>query len=147
MRNTAARRRSEGRSEGFSLIELMIALSILSFGILAMMAAQVASIRFSVDSRENTLAMKLAEQQMEAVMAMAPADLEAWTLAPGYPDDPGNPIDPDAQDANPMQFWRRTLVDLDTPEADVMTVTIEVDWVNALGDVRTAQLTSFKADP
>jgi len=139
--------RRHQRSGGFSLIELMIALAILSFGILAMMASQLASMKFSTNSRDHTLAMKLAEQQMETLMAMTPADVQGLTLAPGYPNDPGNPIDPDTQDGVAMQFWRRTEVDIDSPEAGVMTLTVEVDWVNPLGATRTARIQSFKADP
>ena len=132
---------------GFSLIELMIALGILAFGLLGMMAGQLASMHFAADSREHTLAMKLVEQQMETLMAMTAADVEALTTAPGYPDDPANPIDPDPGDGKPMAFQRRSIVDVDTPEAGVMTLTVEVDWTNELGAVRTARAQSFKADP
>lgn len=147
IRRTGAVRTRHGREArrgGFTLIEMMIALTILSFGILAMMASQLVSMRFSTNSRNHTLAMKLAEQQMETLLAMTPADVGA--LAPSTAD-PGNPLDPDAQDGVPMQFWRTTTVDVDTPEAGVMTMTVDVQWVNALGNNQTASIQSFKAAP
>jgi prepilin-type N-terminal cleavage/methylation domain-containing protein len=139
-----ARHGGESRRGGFSLIEMMIALTILSFGILAMMASQLVAMRFSTNSRDHTLAMKLAEQQMDTLLAMTPADVQA--LAPTTAD-PGNPLDPDTQDGVAMQFWRTTTVDLDTPEAGVMTMTVDVRWVNGLGNNPTASIQSFKADP
>ena len=134
------------RSRGFSLIEVMLALGILGFGILAMMAAQLTSMRFSSDSRKHTLAMKLAEDQMETLLTMDPGDVEALLLAPGYPDDPFNPIDPNPGDGHPMAFERRSIIVVDTPEAGVMTMTVEVDWTNELGAVKTTRVQSFKSD-
>lgn len=132
---------------GFSLIEMMVALGILAFGILAMMTGQLAALRFTKNSREHTLAMKLAEQRMETLLGMTPADVEALLLAPGYPSDAGNPLDPDTQDGVAMQFWRRSMIQPATPEAGVITMTVEVDWVNRLGNTQTARIQSLKADP
>lgn len=129
------------RHRGFSLIEVMIALGILSFGILGMMASQLTSMRFSENSRDHTLAMKLAEQQMEALLSMPPGDVLALV---GSPNDPDNPIDPDPADGNAMQFWRRSIVVADSPEAGVISMTVEVDWINPLGATRTARIQSFK---
>jgi len=143
----ARRLQSRRRAAGFSLIEVMISLAILAFGILGLMAGQLAAMRFSENSREHTLAMKLAEQQMETLQAMTPADVLALTLAPGYPDDPANPIDPDPNDDYQVEFNRRTQVQDDAPEAGMMTLTVEVDFENSLGAVQTARIQSFKVSP
>jgi len=132
---------------GFTLIEVMVALSILAVGIFAIMAGHITAMRFSSNSRENTLSMKLAERQMETLFAMTAADVKALTTAVGYPNDPDNPIDPDLGDGTPMQFNRRSIIDADTPEVGVITMTVEVDWTNTLGNTQTTRVQSFKADP
>ena len=137
------------RQSGFSLIEVMIALGILAFGILATMAGQVAAMRFSSTSRDHTIAMKLAEEQMEQFFVMTAADVKALTTAPGYatsPNDPSSPIDPDPGDGNAMAFDRNWTIQADTPETDVITITIDVSWTNTEGNVQSARLQSFKAD-
>ena len=133
------------RRNGFSLIEVMLALGILSFGILAMMAAQITSMRFSSDSRKHTLAMKLAEDQMETLLTMDPTDVQALILLPGYPGDPSNPIDPNPGDGNPMAFTRRWLITPDSPEVGVIAITVEVDWVNPIGNTITTRLGGLKS--
>jgi prepilin-type N-terminal cleavage/methylation domain-containing protein len=130
------------RQGGFSLIEMMIALGILAFGILATMAGQVAAMHFSSNSREHTMAMKLAEDQMEEFFVMTAADVKAE----GTGTDPGNPIDPDPGDGNAMAFSRSWIIDEDTPEAGIITITVQVSWVNENGNTQTARIQSFKAD-
>ena len=137
---------AERRHRGFSLIEVMIALGILAFGIFTMMSAQIGAKRFSSNSRENTLAMKLAEREMETLFSMSAADVKARTTAPGYPNDPDNPIDPDPGDGAEMAFVRRTMIVADAPEAGVITMTVEVDWTNTLGTLQTTRIQSLKAD-
>lgn len=137
------------RSSGFSLIEMMVALGILAFGILATMAGQVAAMRFSTTSREHTIAMKLAEEQMEEFFVMTPADVKALTTAPGYatsPNDPSSPIDPDPGDGNAMAFNRNWTIQADAPETGVITITVDVSWTTSEGKVKTARIQSFKAD-
>jgi len=139
--------RGRNSKAGFTLIEVMISLGILAFGILGLMAGQIASMRFSEDSREHTLAMKLAEEQMETLQAMTPGDVLALLLDPNYPNDPDNPIDPDPNDDYQVAFNRRTQVADDSPEAGMMTLTVEVDFLNALGAWQTARVQSFKVSP
>lgn len=134
------------RRAGFSLLEVMIALGILTVGVLAATSGQILAMRTSSTSRTQALAMHLAEQQMEAFRGMSAADVKDLVDVPGYPNDPANPIDPDPADAQPMQFARRWLVQPDTPEPDVITVTVEVDWTDVRGATRTVRVQSLKAD-
>jgi Tfp pilus assembly protein PilV len=128
------------------MLEVAIALAILAFGLLATTAGQLSAIKLSRSSRLNSLALYLAEEQLEVFQSMSGADLAALTAAVGYPDDPLNPIDPHPGDDVEMAFERRWIIQPDTPEAGVITVTVEVDWVNALGNVRTARVQTLKAD-
>jgi len=136
--------RSRMRS-GFSLLEVMIALSILGFGMLAASAGQLSALKTSRQSRSQMLSMYLAEQKMEAFQSMSSADVIAAIAAPGYPADPANPIDPDPGDDDVTTFNRRWFVEDDTPEPGVISIRVEVDWVDPLGFTRTTALRSLKA--
>lgn len=133
-------------TEGFSLLEVMIALSVLGFGMLAASVGQLSAIKTSQQSRSQTVAMYLAEQQIETFRAMPASDVIAAAADPNYPDDPTNPIDADPGDSNQTLFNRRWFIQQDTPEAGVISLRVEVDWVDPLGFTRTATLQSLKAE-
>ena len=139
-------RSARERSAGFSLLEVMIALAILIVGVLAATSGQILAMRISSTSRTQALAMHLGEQQREVLRGRSAGDVTDLVDAPGYPNDPTNPIDPDPADAHPMQFTRRWLVAPDTPEPGVITVTVDVDWTDSLGAARTVRLQGLKAD-
>jgi prepilin-type N-terminal cleavage/methylation domain-containing protein len=136
-----------GRSErgGFSLLEVMIALSILGFGMLAASVGQLSALKTSRQSRSHTLSMYLAEQQLEAFQSMSAADVVAAMGDPSYPNDPNNPIDPDPGDDDVTTFNRRWFITPDSPETDVITIRVEVDWVDPFGFTRTTELRGMKA--
>ncbi len=121
----------------------MVALGLLAFGILGITAGQLAAMKTSTNSREASVALYLAEQQMETFQAMSATDVAA--LAP-TPNDPANPIDPDPGDGNSTTYNRSWQIQPDTPEAGVIALTIQVDWVDAVGTTRSQWLYGFKAD-
>jgi prepilin-type N-terminal cleavage/methylation domain-containing protein len=137
---------SRRRDRGFSLLEVMIALSILGFGMLAASVGQLSALKTTRQSRSQTLSMYLAEQQMEAFQSMSGADVKAAIADPAYPNDPSNPIDPDPGDDDTTTFNRRWFITPDSPEAGTITIRVEVDWVDPLGFTRTTELRSMKAD-
>ena len=137
--------RHERSTRGFSLLEVMIALSILAFGMLAATVGQVSAMKTSRQSRTQMLAMYLAEQQIETFQAMTTADLVAAISDPNYPSDPTNPIDPDPGDDNSVTFVRRWFIQPDAVETGLISLRVEVDWVSPLGFSRTTTLRSFKA--
>jgi hypothetical protein len=125
----------------------MVSLGILGFGILAATASQIGSMKVSSESRNRSVAMNLAEEQMEIFEVMAPADILALVTGPGFLPDPNNPIDPDPGDGATMQFARAWQIETGTPEAGVMRITIAVNWQDGLGQVRTTQIQALKVDP
>jgi len=147
-RSQTLRSRTNARAgRGFSLIELMAALGILAFGILAATASQVASMKVAAESRNRTVAMNLAEQSIEIFDSMTPDDVLDFLIDPDYPNDPANPIDPDPGDGATMQFDRSWLIEPGTPEAGGMTITVWVSWEDASGTVRNAQIQTLMVDP
>jgi type IV pilus modification protein PilV len=138
---TVAARRS--RERGVSLIEVIIALAVLGFGMLAMAAAQISAYRFSDSSRERTLAHGLAQQQIEIFQSMSTDSIEAIRLAGS--NDPLNPIDPDPNDTAAMAFNRSWTITPDTPETDVYTILVTINWAGNAG-AQTLQLETFKSE-
>ena len=59
---------------GFTILEVLIAVSILSVGMLAVATMQVSAIRGNHFSDNTTLALALAEQKMEELMGMSYTD-------------------------------------------------------------------------
>ena len=143
--SSTAARRPRRRDAAFTLLETFIALLILGFGILTVAGVLLTTMQFSRQSRSKMQAMYLAQQQIEAFRAMSAQDVLDLTAAAGYPNDPNNPLDPDPGDGDQTQFNRRWLIQADTPESGVASVTIEVDWVDDLGTTRTIALHTMKA--
>ena len=128
--------------DGFSLLEVMVALGILAVGVLGATGGQLMAMKLSTTSRHAIFAMQLAEAQMETLQGMPAADVK--TL--GTANDPNNPLDPDPNDGAAMAFTRRWIITPDSPEAGVISLEVQVDWINALGQTRTTSLRSLKAD-
>ena len=62
--------RNQGTEKGFTLLEVMVALGILSVGILAVASMQAAAIRFNSSAGDITEAVALAGEQMEKLIAL-----------------------------------------------------------------------------
>ena len=134
---------STRREAGFTMLEVMIAMLILAFGVLGAAAAQLTAMDYARKSRSLTQALYLAEQQIEAFQAMPAADVAAQA---GTPNDPGNPIDPTPGDEDLTTYNRSWQIQIDTPEADMITISVRVDWTDELGQNRRVQLDAMKAD-
>ena len=135
--------RRSARNRGVSMIEVMIALAVLGFGMLGVAAVQISALRATAQSRERTLAHGLAQQQLEIFQQMSTTSFE--TIRAAGVNDPLNPIDPDPNDAQRMSFTRTWAIAPDTPEDDVYTVMVTVAWTGARGFQRTVQLETFKS--
>jgi type IV pilus modification protein PilV len=55
------------RARGFSLIEVLVAIAILSFGLLALASLQISLMRTSADAKVRTVALALAKDQLETL--------------------------------------------------------------------------------
>jgi type II secretory pathway pseudopilin PulG len=116
-------------------------MGILAISVLAIAASMGTALKYTQQSRALTQAMYLAEQQIEDFASMASTDVQAL----GDANDPLNPIDPDPNDGDTTTFNRRWTIQMNTPEAGTMMLTVNVDWVDPRGAIRTVQLQTVKA--
>ena len=137
--------RRRGRAGGFTLLEVMLAASLLAVAVLGVAAAQIGALKLSRESSLRAQAMFLAEQQIEAFQSMSATNLVAVIDEVTYPDDSTNPIDPIPGDGDPTTFNRSWDISVDDPETDVITITVNVVWTNSLGVSRTVTLRTMKA--
>jgi len=129
-----------------SLIEVMVAMAVLGFGMLAMASAQLSAMKFSDQSRSRSDAYYLAQQQMEAFRAMSRAGVDAERALPTYPNDPANPIDSDPQDGRLTRYNRSWTITSDTPEVGVYTIAVQVGWAGRFGIARAVTIESYKSE-
>ena len=135
-------RRAARRRDGFSLVEVMIAMFIMSIGILGTTAAQINAIRMSSNSRANGLALSLAETQLGQFQSTTMADLlTEVAVAP----DPGNPIMVDPGGGVQIPFQRSWVIEANQPIAGMARIAISVTWQSPDGSVRTARVQGLKA--
>ena len=100
---------------GFTLIEIMVAVTLLSIGLLGMAGLTVGIMRGNTLSNRVTTATALAQARMEDLKRVgysgASAKAEDYNAISGYP-----------------LYKRDTVIDVDTPELGMKTVTITVSW-------------------
>ncbi len=102
-------------AKGFTLIEIMVAITLLSVGLLGMAGLTVGIMRGNALSSEVTTATALAQAKMEDIKRIgysgATDDAEDYNAIAGYP-----------------LYKMDTVIDEDTPELGMKTVTITVSW-------------------
>lgn len=119
-------RATTGRqSRGFTLIEVMVALGILGFGLLAVAAAQLYAMRGGASGRHSSDAAIVAYSQAESFLRMDFADLSATGGA--FVPAPGGPVETVVQtdDGNAVEMtyalsWRIADLNPNTKSIDVV---------------------------
>jgi len=102
-------------AKGFTLIEIMVAITLLSVGLLGMAGLTVGIMRGNALSSEVTTATVLAQAKMEDIKRVGYSG--ATEITEDYNSIAGYPL-----------FKRDTVVDVDTPDLGMKTVAITVSW-------------------
>jgi prepilin-type N-terminal cleavage/methylation domain-containing protein len=76
---TNMRRRTKSTQSGFTLIEAMISIVILAFGILSLAVVYTQGIQITAMTQMNYIAEKKAEQAMETIFAARDSHILQWT--------------------------------------------------------------------
>ncbi len=135
-------------SEGFSLLEVVVAASILTVGLLAIATLQGAAIKGNNSAATNTIAATVATDRMEKLMAL---DMNSQQLQDSDNDGQNGLSDTgaDADHAVTGQvisgksfniFWN---VAEDTPNAGNKTIGLVVTW-NDRGRTRALEITQVR---
>lgn len=142
--------RSTGQ-RGFTLIEILIAIVVLGFGILAVAAMQTSGAQGTALGRRLTDANNLASQQIELFMTL-PYDsslLDDDTSTPNdrhMPDDTDNDELPDDDSLDgALGYTISWKVTDDVPLQDMKKIEVKVE-TNVSLTTRTVEMTYYKAD-
>jgi type IV pilus assembly protein PilV len=100
--------------DGFTLIELMITLVILSIGLVALAGLQVSAIKGNTFSKRMTAAVTIANQKLEQIKDTAYANILSESST-------------QITQSN-MTFTRQVMVTNNTPLANTKTVNVTVTW-------------------
>lgn len=138
--DATSQRRSE---QGFSLVEVMIAMTVFSLSLAALGAMQLVAITFNASAQEMTQLAARAQETMEKLMVLPYNDaylrdetsVESKTTYIAYVDLAGNTSNPPTActssmcEATPPSVYRYKVqwqVDVDFPSANIKTVDVTV---------------------
>ncbi len=125
---------------GFTIIEVMIAFTILAIGLAAIGTAQLSALRLTTTSKHLSQAMYLAEEQMEVFRSMPWGP--TFSIAAANVPDPANPLSPVAGDMT--SYTRSWTIQPAQPPHGLTEITVTVVWTNSNGLRQTAALKGLK---
>jgi len=105
------------RSEGFTLLEVMIALVIMAVGLLGLAALQLVAVKSNAFSSEMTYATMLAQQHAEVLKGLPFTDTK---LTPGSHTELGS--------SKGVQYTVTWNVTPNVPASDMLSVNLTVQW-------------------
>jgi type IV pilus assembly protein PilV len=127
-------RSSSARAEsGFTLIEVMIAMTILSVGLMSIAVAQLTAIKVSSRSKHMQDAMFLARERMDTLAAIVPPQdpaIPSYFSVPQTTYDPA-PVQVGNDDGDATRYTRSVQIIPDQPQVGLARVIVTVNWNNA----------------
>lgn len=132
MRNMIIRKKI-AETKGFSLIELLIAMSVLAVGMLAAASMQYSAVRNNTQGNVSTQASMLAKAQLEMLKNQ---DIDSAVLAPGDYNDPAS-ID---ENGNPGGIYNRSWR-IDPLGTAARRIRVTVQWTK-FGEPRSVVMRS-----
>ncbi len=132
------REKTHIRRQGFTLIEVLIALAILTVGLLAAAKMQISAIQGNYFSNNTSTALSLAEQKMEDLLGKTYTDAAVGDTQAGNNTNLSSLVTKDHEELNVNEegvvgggiYHRVWNVADDTPITDTKTITILVTWGN-----------------
>ena len=114
----------ETREQGFTLVEVMIAMLLLLIGMTGVALAQIQALRSNNNSAQRTKALYLAEEGLENFHAMS--FINPALAAAGVVQDPANPIQLSLTDEDVARYYRCWEITANSPRTGVSTIVVEV---------------------
>lgn len=140
--------RPRSNARGFTLIEALIALLVLSFGLLAIAGFQATLSRSSDLAKQRTEALRLAQQKMESLRAYAQvASNSATPHIVNFTDDVVSSTAPEVTTTNAA--FSRTWTATSNPSGTEKWINVTVAWTDRTGQAQNVTLQSVisKFDP
>ena len=106
--------------KGFTLLELLIALTILTIGLLGLAGLHIAAIQGNVSGFKISTAAAVAQERIEELKAL---DASATALTAGAHADDGNQV------VQGITYNRSYTIQDNTPVTGTSTITLTVTWV------------------
>ena len=106
--------------KGFTLLELLIALTILTIGLLGLAGLHIAAIQGNVSGFKISTAAAVAQERIEELKAL---DASATALSAGAHADDGNQV------VQSITYNRSYTIQDNTPVTGTSTITLTVTWV------------------
>jgi type IV pilus assembly protein PilV len=137
-RNNTTKMGKGSNENGFTLIEVIVAISILTFGILAIASMQISSIRGNSFASGTTEGTTLAGDELERLMTLpwdnpllqdTDGDAAAGLNDTDFDDDPTTQDDADHQASEDSYTIYWNIAD-DTPITNIKTLNITVTWMD-----------------
>jgi type IV pilus assembly protein PilV len=137
--------------EGFSLIEVLVALTILAVGLLSLALLQVTAIKGNAGASKSTIATDLAQAKLELFRRTAWAAIDNSTnttfdggTTPIYANVPADAGDtpPPVRGTTFYRIWRV----LPNPAGSLKTITVWTCWQDDLGNWHSVMLVTQRAN-
>ena len=117
-----------GNAAGFTLIEILVAITIFSVAVLGMAAGTVTLTRTNQNSHWHASAVNLAQARIEELRAMTSTALSSL-VCPAYTSTGCS----DSQVASGATFARSWQITANTPVAGVSQLNVKIDWTDYTG--------------
>jgi prepilin-type N-terminal cleavage/methylation domain-containing protein len=116
-------RAKKGRIDGFTVIEVLVAMAIFSVAVLGLAVGATTVMRANQTSYFNTVATNLAQDKLEQFKAMPSTSLPSCPLytSPGCSD---------TQSASGLTFTRSWQITPNTPTAGVTQINSKIEWTD-----------------
>lgn len=135
MRPDKHNKRRTPTEAGFTLLEVIVAIAILTFGLLAVASMQSSAIQGNYTARLQTEGTTWAQDRLEKILALPYSDPMLDDTAGGYSADPFSPA--------PAGYTIDYRVDANTPITNTKLIRVRITWTDK-GVSRTNILTSVK---
>ncbi len=143
-------RKNRGKENGFSLIEVMVALTILAVGLLALALLQTTAIKGNSLAAKSTVAMQLAQDQLEkfrhtswaTIASTSAGGYNTATMTPVYGGFPGS--EGDVVTIRGVNYYRAWFVN--NVSTTLRTITVWTCWQDERQNWHSVMLQTQRSD-
>ncbi len=125
---------------GFTLLEVLISMVILSIALLGLAALATTTIRSNTFSNDYSTATSLAQDQLETLVNTSFANLIPIGITQN---DPSNPID---EQGNGGGKYTRTWLMNDITVGSTKSIAVTVSWTSSYGNAKNVVMNSIKSN-